>query len=303
VNAERSGRKMGFAFATTDLTEIWADTATQAVFIATRHNLHAEMVIACLRAGKHVFVEKPLCIRPEELDAISRCIEQLGDKCPLLMVGFNRRFSPATSRVRQFFDGANPLSVAYRFAPGYIPPDSWTQDITVGGGRIIGEACHAIDTCAALTGSVPVRVYAESVAKPNSAETSDDSLFIMLRHENGSISNISYQAGGDRAFPPERIEVFGGQKAAVVDAWDEVQLWSGNRCQKLRGQKDKGHKAEFTAFLAACREGGPWPIPWDHLYASSWASLMAVQSLREGSPIDRDAVYQPPLADHATNDR
>jgi predicted dehydrogenase/threonine dehydrogenase-like Zn-dependent dehydrogenase len=288
INAEHSGRKMGFAFATTDVSELSNDPQTQVVFIATRHDLHAELVLAGLRAGKHVFVEKPLCIKQEELDAISACVEELGERCPLLMVGFNRRFALATSQVERFFQGVTPLSVSYRFAPGYLPPDNWTQDPEVGGGRIVGEACHAIDTCVALTGSVPIKIFAESVAKPNRMATTDDSVFITIRHDNGSISNISYQAGGDRAFPSERIEVFGGQKVAVIDAWDRIELWSGNRCKKLRGHKDKGHQAEFAAFLKACREGGPWPIRWDELHASTWASLMAVSSLREGMPVAKD---------------
>jgi predicted dehydrogenase len=208
--------------------------------------------------------------------------------CPLLMVGFNRRFAPATGQVRGFFGAVAPLSVSYRFAPGYIPPDSWTQDSEVGGGRIVGEACHAIDTCVALTGSLSARVFAESVSKPNSTETTDDSVFITLRHENGSISNISYQAGGDRAFPAERIEVFGGGRTAVVASWDEIQLWTGNHCREVSGKKDKGHAAEFSAFLTACRDGGSWPIPWEQLYNVTWASLAAVQSLREGFPVEAE---------------
>src|SRR2546430_4786590 len=147
---------------------------TAAVFLATRHDLHAELVIAALRAGKHVFVEKPLCIRAEELERIAACIEELGDHCPLLTVGFNRRFAPATKHVKEFFAGARPLSLSYRFSPGYIPSDHWTQDEEVGGGRIVGEACHAIDTCVAIAGSPPVKVYAESVAKSGGIETSDD---------------------------------------------------------------------------------------------------------------------------------
>jgi predicted dehydrogenase len=293
INAEHSGRKMGFAFATTDASELWSDSQTDVVFIATRHDLHAELVLACLRAGKHVFVEKPLCIKPEELEAISDCVRELGETCPLLTVGFNRRFAAATAHVRQFFEGTKPLSISYRFAPGYVPLDSWTQDPDVGGGRIVGEACHAIDICAALTDSIPIKVFAESVSKPNSAETTDDSVFITMRHKNGSISNISYQSGGNRAFPSERIEVFGGQKVAVIRAWDQIQLWSGNSVKTLRGHKDKGHQAEFKEFLKVCREGGAWPIPWDQLYASTWASLMAVSSLRGGMPVSIDGLIGP----------
>lgn len=283
-HAEHTGRRTGFEFATTDAAEVWNDKDTAAVFIATRHDLHAGLVIAALRAGKHVFVEKPLCIRAEELESVAACIKELGDHCPLLTVGFNRRFAPATKRVEEFFAGARPLSLSYRFSSCYIPGDHWTQDEEVGGGRIIGEACHAIDTCVAIAGSPPVKVYAESVAKSGGIETSDDRVFITLRHADGSISSISYQTGGDSAFPAERIEVLGGGRTAVIDAWHDVELWRNGKLERWPAKRDKGHQEEFAAFLAACRSGGPPPIPWDQLYGVTWASLMAVRSLREGSP-------------------
>lgn len=286
LNAEHTGRNAGFQFATTDAAEITGDPGTQAIFIATRHDLHAELAIAALRAGKHVFVEKPLCITLEELAAIASCIEELGPECPLLMVGFNRRFAPATTLLRNFFRGIAPLSVQYRFSPGHVPPDHWTQDEEVGGGRIVGEACHAIDTCVAIADSLPFSVYAEAVGKTGGVETTDDRVFILLRHENGGVSCVSYQAGGDRALPPERIEVFGGGRSAVVDSWDSVELWEGNRRRKASGGKDKGHQAEFRAFLAACRRGGEAPIPWAHLYSVTRASLLAVCSLRRSRPLE-----------------
>jgi predicted dehydrogenase len=287
LSAEHSGRSKGFAFATTDAREIWADEGTGAVFVATRHDLHAELVIAALRAGKHVFVEKPLCIKQEELEEIARTVTELGDRCPILMVGFNRRFAPATATLRRHFQGAGPLSLSFRFAPGAIPADHWTQDEDVGGGRIVGEACHAIDTCVALADSPPVRVHAESVAKTGGLETTDDRVFITLRHADGSISSISYQAGGDRAFPSERIEVFGGGKVGVIDAWDRIELWARGRAARSSAGRDKGHRAELEAFLTACRTGGgAWPIPWEHVSGVAEATLAAVRSLREGFPQD-----------------
>jgi len=288
MSAEHTGRSSGFAFATTDAEELWKDKQTQAVIIATQHHLHAEMVKAALRAGKHVFVEKPLCIRAEELNEIASVVAELGGRCPILTVGFNRRFAPATRELRRFFEGVVPLSVSHRFSPGAIPPDHWTQDLEVGGGRIVGEACHAIDTCTAIAGSPPIRVSAESVAQVGGLQTTDDRVFITLRHANGSISSVSYQAGGDRAAPAERIEVFGGGRTATVESWDRVELWQSGRQRKASGGKDKGHRAEFAAFLDACRSGGEWPIPWTELYAVTWASLMAVRSLREGRPFDMD---------------
>jgi predicted dehydrogenase/threonine dehydrogenase-like Zn-dependent dehydrogenase len=282
MNAEHTGQRHGFMFAATDHAEIWSDSQTAAVFIATRHDLHADLVIAALRAGKHVFVEKPLCIRFEELERIGACIDELGDRCPILMVGFNRRFAPATMRLKEFFQGAAPLSLSYRFAPGPIPIDHWTQDIEIGGGRIVGEACHAIDTCVALAGSPPVKVYAESVTIKGRNETGDDRVFITLRHENGCVSSVSYQAGGDRAFPSERVEIIGGGRTATVDAWDQVQMWNEGQCRRISTHKDKGHEAGFKAFVTACREGGRWPISWRDLHGVAWASLTAARSLREG---------------------
>jgi predicted dehydrogenase/threonine dehydrogenase-like Zn-dependent dehydrogenase len=288
MNAEHTGRGMGFAFAATEVEEIFRDAQTRAVFVATRHDLHAELVVAALRAGKHVFVEKPLCIRPEELTAIAACMEELGEKCPILTVGFNRRFAPATADLRRAFQGCGPLSVSFRFSPGPIPKNAWPQDEEVGGGRIVGEACHAIDTCTAIIGSPPVKIYAESVGGVQGLETSDDSAFLTLRHEDGSVACVSYQARGDRAFAPERLEVFGGGKVGVVDNWGPVEIWSGGHCARSSGGKDKGHRAEFKAFLQAVREGGAWPIPWAELYGVTWASLMAVRSLREGVEVGED---------------
>jgi predicted dehydrogenase len=285
MGSEHTGRTKGFAFATTDFDEILVDADTQAVFIATRHDLHAPFLLKVLRAGKHVFVEKPLCITPDELLEIENCVKELGEKCPLLMVGFNRRFASGLSLLRDHFWGVLPLSISYRFAPGSIPGQHWTQDQDVGGGRIIGEACHAIDTCVALAGSPPVKVYAESVAQVGDAQITDDRVAITIRHANGCVSSVLYQAGGDKAFPAERIEVFGGGKAGIVDQWGAIELWSEGRCRKADGKRDKGHRAEFKEFLRAIREGGPWPIPWEEIRGSTWASLAAVESLRHGEPV------------------
>ena len=288
VTAESTGQRTGFEFATTETAEVLSDTATSAVFIATRHDLHSDLVIDALRAGKPVFVEKPLCITEADLERIAACIDELGESCPILTVGFNRRFAPGTARLKSFFEGSTPLSISYRFAPPFIPSDHWTQDPETGGGRIIGEACHAIDTCVAIAGSPPIKVYAESAALTGDLQTSDDRVFITLRHLNGSISSVSYQAGGDAAFPGERIEVIASGHSATLDAWDQGQLWTKGRSEKFSGGKNKGHRAEFSAFLAACRKGGAWPIPWDDIYGVTWASIHAVRSLREGTPFERN---------------
>lgn len=286
MTAEAVGSSKGFAFATTSVDEIWADQATKIVFVATRHSLHSEMVQAALRAGKHVFVEKPLCICREDLDAITACVDELGDKCPILAVGFNRRFSPSVQTLRRFFDGVRPLSVSHRFAVPALPASHWTQDPDSGGRRIIGEACHAIDTCVALVGAPVSRVFAESAGRIGDAEAGDDRVFITLRHSNGGISSVSYQAGGDRAFPAERIEAIGGGRSASVDNWGEIQLWQGGHVQRASGGRDKGHRAELEAFLHACAEGGPWPVPWREIYSVTQSALLAAASLSQGMPLE-----------------
>jgi predicted dehydrogenase len=288
VTAEHTGRKYDFVFATTDTEEILRDPDTDAVIIAVRHHLHADLAIAALRAGKHVFVEKPLCIQPDELSTVEACVAEMGDRCPVLMVGFNRRFSQGLALLRAHFADVRPLSVSYRFATAELPAATWPHDPEVGGGRIVGEACHAIDTCVALVGSPPVRVFAESVAKLGGIETTDDRVFITLRHADGSVSSISYQAGGDRSGPAERIEVFGGGRTATLSDWNRIETWHQGRRRRASGGKDKGHAAELGAFVRACREGGPWPILWEHIYGTTWASLMAVRSLRTGYPIGID---------------
>jgi predicted dehydrogenase len=289
LNAEHSGRKMNFSFATSETDEVMNDPGTHAVFIATRHDLHADLVVSALRAGKHVFVEKPLCITAAELTRVTACVEELGTKCPLLMVGLNRRFAPSTKLVREHMRSTSPRVVQYRFAAGYIPGNVWPQDEDIGGGRIVGEACHAIDMCVALTGSLPVKVFAESVGAARGLETTDDQVFITMRHEDGSLSNVSYQAGGDRATPPERFEVFGGGRTAFVDDWDAVTLFKGEKSAVERGGKEKGNAACFAAFIDACkRGGGEWPIPWREIHGSMWATLMAVRSLREGLPMTHE---------------
>ena len=288
MSAEHTGRTKGFAFATTDLEELLKDPETSTVLVATRHDLHAQTVMKALRAGKNVFVEKPLCITPDQLFEIEALLRELGEKAPLLMVGFNRRFAPATEELRKHFEGVAPLSISYRFAPGPIPPEHWTQDEEVGGGRIVGEACHPLHLCTSLAGSRPVKVHAESVAKVGGVQTTDDRVFITMRHENGSISSVSYQAEGDKAFPAERIEVFGGGRVGTVDQWGDIELWQGGRRKSRNGGRDKGHRAEFKELVRAVREGGAWPIPWEEIRGATWASLAAVQSLRTGEPVEAD---------------
>ncbi|MBY0496001.1 MAG: bi-domain-containing oxidoreductase [Cyanobacteria bacterium] len=288
LSAAHAGERYQFEYATSDYDEILRDKNTDAIFVLTRHDLHARETEAALRAGKHVFVQKPLCIAPGELLSLSELPDSVREG-RLLMVGFNRRFSKSIATVRDHFGGAAPITVHYRFSSADLAPDTWPQDFEIGGGRLIGEACHAIDACIALAGSPAIRVFCECVSPVGDVRTPDDRAFITMRHANGSVSSVSYQAGGDpAATPKERFEVFGGGKTAMVEAFNRIELWSGGQRTTAQGSQDMGQEALISAFVHSCRSGGAWPVPWDHVYSSAWAPLAALQSLKTGHPVDVD---------------
>ncbi|MFN3486618.1 MAG: Gfo/Idh/MocA family oxidoreductase, partial [Planctomycetota bacterium] len=288
LSAADAAGKFGFEEVTTDEDYALGDPEVKVVFIATRHDQHARLAARALKAGKHVFVEKPLAIRPEEIDLIEEALRSAPSPAPILMVGFNRRFSPAARAVREFFrDAAAPLTASVRFNAGPVPPGHWTQDPGVGGGRLVGEACHAIDLVSYLIGAPPVRVFAESIGGPAAPAVTEDQCFLTLRHADGSVSSVAYLAGGDRGLPKERVEVFGGGRAAVIDDFREVLFSSGGKLRRdRRWRQDKGHRTEFEIFADVVRRGGDAPIAWEELRAVSLASLLAVRSLREGVPFD-----------------
>ena len=292
LSATISGKSLGFESVVAGEDELLADPQINAVFIITRHNQHASQVINSLRAGKHTFVEKPLALNIGELAEIEQALLELGPRAPLLTVGFNRRFSPAARTVRRFFSSVkSPLSVTVRFNAGHLPSEHWTQDEAVGGGRIIGEACHAIDLATYLIGSPVTRVFAESVGGAQAPAITDDQCFITLRHANGSISNVAYLSSGDKDFAKERIEVFGGGRLAVIDDFREVILSVDGKRTVDRSAQDKGHNAEIAAFCDAIRTGGEWPITWEELRSTSLTAILAVRSLREGMPILLEDIY------------
>jgi predicted dehydrogenase len=288
LSAYHSGLKLGFDAVTADENEVFDAPDIDVVFIVTRHDQHARQVVKALKSGKHVFVEKPLALTLEEIKEIEATMIACPDPKPLLMVGFNRRFSPAARSTRDFFGRVSgPLTLSVRFNAGPVPEQHWTQVDEVGGGRIIGEACHALDLATFLTGSLPNRVFAESVGGPDAPQTTDDQCFITVRHGDGSVSSVGYLAGGDRAFPKERVEVFGGGRVAVIDDFREVLLCSGGKITRTRNRsQDKGHAAEIQAFADALLHGRSSPITWEELRAVSLATLLAVRSIREGVPFD-----------------
>ena len=284
VRARHAAEKFGFRYCATDENEILRDERVNTVLIATRHNLHARQVLAALRAGKHVFCEKPLCLTEEELAEIVTARTQVDHAS--LMVGFNRRFSPMAQRLKGFFAATQePLLMHYRVNAGFLDADHWTQDPDEGGGRILGEVCHFIDFLTFVAGAFPVRVQTHSLA--NGGLYSDDNLTIQLEFANGSQGTITYVANGDKAYSKERVEVFGGGGVGVSEDFRELELSRGGRKQSERSRvsQDKGHRAEWEAFLKALRSGGPAPIPFEEIAAVSLATLRALRSRRLGEPV------------------
>jgi predicted dehydrogenase/threonine dehydrogenase-like Zn-dependent dehydrogenase len=284
VSARHAGERFSFRYCTTSADEVLKDASINTVVIATRHDLHASQTIAALEAGKHVFVEKPLCLTTVQLAEIEAAYRVRTSQ--LLMVGFNRRFAPLSAKLREHFAGTRePLLIHYRVNAGFIPATEWVQRPEEGGGRLVGEAIHFIDWAIWLTGARPVTAHV--VAAPNAARYSDDNFSLVLSFDDGSVFQLLYAASGDRAAGKERIEVFGGGRTAVIDDFSRLELFAGGRRKLTRNvfRSDKGHRGGWTAFAEAIRSGRSSPIPFDEILSSMRATFAAAESLREGVPV------------------
>jgi polar amino acid transport system substrate-binding protein len=284
VSARDIGAKYGFRLCAARAEDVIADPAINLVVIATRHDTHAPLTAAALRAGRHVFVEKPLALTNAELDDVLAAAAQTDAR---LVVGFNRRFAPLALKAKEFFADTNaPLSIVYRVNAGRIARDHWVQDERVGGGRIIGEVCHFIDFMQYLTDAPPVRVYAESIAARSQEIVAEDSVMITLRFADGSQGTIAYLAEGDAGLAKERVEIFGAGGAFVLDDFRRASLYRNGREEqiKLRGQ-DKGQVEEVRAVCALVRDGAPAPITLAELAATTRATFRIRESLRTGQPM------------------
>jgi len=305
LKAEQVRKKFGFKYATTDENRILEDPEIDAVGILTRHNLHARQVIAALKAGKHVLVEKPLCLTLYELHEIEEVIkigrsEDQKSACsssqplnfsssPTLMVGYNRRFAPLAQKLKDVFsDVREPLMMHYRVNAGYLPPNHWTQDPEIGGGRIIGEVCHFVDFLIFMTGGLPKSVFARSL--PNNGRYCNDNVLITIEFNDGSVGNITYVANGDKALAKERVEVFGGGIAAVLDNFRSLERFQGGRRIKLVNtfSQDKGQVGEWEAFVSQAEKAKNRPDLWKEIRAVTLASIMAAGSIRAGVPLEID---------------
>jgi len=286
-HSQHAAQKFGFQHSTTDELEILQNPEINTVVVATRNHLHSKQVIGALQHRKHVFCEKPLCLTEEELSAIVQAHTQSDSPRPVLTVGFNRRFAPMISQLKSFWQTiSEPLALTYRINAGYLPPDHWMNDPEQGGGRILGEACHFVDLLMFLAQSPIVEVAGRWIA--NSGRYNGANAVLSLRFANGSQGTISYLANGDRSFSKERIEVFGGGSAAVLEDFRHLELVRNGRKQMIRSRwrQDKGHLAEWGAFASAIQNSTAPPIPFEEIVRSTMATLCAQKSLATGAAVD-----------------
>jgi predicted dehydrogenase/threonine dehydrogenase-like Zn-dependent dehydrogenase len=278
LSGTTAAQKFGVGQSITDNRIMLDDPDLDAVLITTRHNSHARQVIEALEAGKHVFVEKPLALTHDDLDRIDAAYQNT-DKT--LTVGFNRRFSPFSQDLKkQLGDAPGPINVIATMNAGFIPQDVWVQDMEIGGGRIIGEACHLIDLITFFTGSLVESVVMNALG-PNAAENSDNAS-ILLRYQNGSQGVINYFSNGSKAYSKERIEVYSQNRTAVIDNFRKSH-YHGFKGSGLSKGQDKGHAEQFKRFYHSLRDGGPAIVSYEETMNASRAAIAAVESLKQGA--------------------
>lgn len=268
LSAAYAGRKAGFSEATSDIDALIEDSRISTIVIATRHDSHASLVCRALKAGKNVFVEKPLAIRVEEIDEIESLFATMGKK-PLLMVGFNRRFSPHIVRIKELLAGTKgPKAFVYTVNAGAVPASHWTLDPEQGGGRIVGEACHFLDLLRFLAGAPIVDLTHTAINK--------ETMSMSISHADGSIGSVHYLANGNRSFPRERLEVFCEGRVLQLDNFRKLRAFGWPRFHRMNlWRQDKGANACAAAFFKTVREGGPSPIPLPELIEVARFTLQA----------------------------
>ena len=281
VSAVHHGKKNEFVTAATDVEAVYGNSSINTVVVATQHNQHARQVTDALNAGKHVFVEKPLALSIEDIEAIEKAYDSQGGVCQV-MVGYNRRFAPHVQRMKALLEPVTgPKVFLMTMNAGDIPEDHWTQDPAVGGGRIIGEACHYIDLMRYLAGSKITSFTATCMGAAPGVSVTEDKAAITLSFEDGSFGTIHYLANGGKAFPKERIEVFANDAVLQLDNFRRLEGfgWKGFKKDKLLKQ-DKGQSACTQAFVSAIKQGMPAPISFDEIIEVAKVSVDVALALR-----------------------
>lgn len=277
--------RFGFEFCTGNADDITASDEINTVFIATRHDTHGYYVKKALEGGKNVFVEKPLCLTIQELEEIKAAYQPSAISHQLLLVGYNRRFSPLTQIIKDKL-GTGTMSMIYRVNAGNIPADSWVQDKEIGGGRILGEVCHFVDYLTYISGSLPVAVYASAMSD---VQGHNDTLAVSLKYENGSIGSIQYFANGPKSLAKEYVEIYGYGTTAILNDFSELEIYGDKkRFKKKLLSQDKGQKNEVKAFVDSILNGGPSLIPFEEIINTSEVTFKIIESLRTGKAIKID---------------
>jgi len=281
-------KKYDVPHSSTDLDEVLADDEVEGVLVTTRHNLHAGMTVQALKAGKQVFVEKPLALKEEELDEI---VEAVGETGNTVTVGFNRRFSPHSEKMKELLgNNPGPMNVIATMNAGHIPAEVWVHDIEVGGGRIIGEACHYVDLITYLTGSKVKEVSMQAMGE-NPKENTDNAS-IHLKYENGSLGVINYFANGNKSYSKERLEVYYQGKNLIMDNFRKLYGYGVNDSmfslsnKMLSTKQDKGHAKQFELLTERWKEGGEPLIPFDEIVNTTRATFGAIESLKQGKWVE-----------------
>ena len=301
LSAKMLAKKGEISYATSDYTEILKDAEVDTVLITTRHDSHMKFVIEALHAGKNVFVEKPLCLHENELVQIIEAFESVnnaklfvpvresttlsGDTIKnklMITVGFNRRFAPLAQKMKQLL-GDGTKNIIATMNAGFIPANSWVHDLEIGGGRIIGEACHYIDLCTFLASSSVKAVC--MMSQGINSQMNTDNATILLKYENGSTAVINYFANGSKIYSKERIEAYCQGKTIVLDNWRTLSGFGTRGFSKMKTRLDKGHKEQFRLFIESVKVGIPI-IPFYEIVNTTKASFAAIQSLKEGRWIE-----------------
>lgn len=280
VSGTALANKYGFTHSTTDYKEILKDRDVDLVLITTRHDKHAAMVTEALTAGKNIFVEKPLALNNQQLEQI---IIAYSHSNTTLTVGFNRRFSPHSLKLKSLL-GSAPMNVIATMNAGNIPANVWVHDMQVGGGRIIGEACHFIDLITFFTGSKVKSVCMNAMGTNPNDNTDNASIF--LKYENGSTGVINYFSNGSKAYSKERVEVYSQDRTAIINNFRQTTGFGFKGFSKLKTSLDKGHKNQFTQLIERVKSGGEALIPFEEIVNTTKASFAAIESLKQHSWIE-----------------
>ena len=269
---------------TTDLPSVLDDNEVDGVVITTQHNLHAAMTVQALKAGKQVFVEKPLALKSEELENIISAVEETWNT---VTVGFNRRFSPHAEKMRSLIgERPGPMNIIGTMNAGHIPPEVWVHDLESGGGRIVGEACHYVDLITYLTGSKVVEVSMQAMG--TDPEENTDNASIHLKYKNGSLGVINYFANGHKSYSKERVELYYQGKNLIMDNFrrlDGYGIGGGFTSKILKTKQDKGHHKQFELLTKRWKEGGEPLIPFAEIVNTTRATFAAIESLKQRKPI------------------